>query len=150
MDLYGQGPELLIQALKEFPTTMWTYKPSANSWSIHEVIIHLADSEANSYVRCRCLIAEPGKTIMAYDQDAWAIKLDYHTTSTVEAIEIFKVLRKASYNRIKNIADESTWNNTIHHPENGLMTMDNWLTEYASHVPIHIVQMKRVYEAWKE
>ena len=32
-------------------------------WSIHEIILHLADSEATCYVRCRHFIAEPGSSV---------------------------------------------------------------------------------------
>jgi hypothetical protein len=32
---------------------MWKWKPAPDQWSIHEVIAHLADSEANGYARCR-------------------------------------------------------------------------------------------------
>ena len=54
---YETGHTLLGEALKEFPTTMWKYKPASNKWSIHEIVIHLADSEIQSHVRCRMIIA---------------------------------------------------------------------------------------------
>lgn len=148
ISLYGNAHELLIHALKEFPREMWQFKPEPEKWSIHEIIIHITDSEINSYSRCRCFIAEPGKTIMAYDQDQWAISLKYHQQSTGDALELFKFLRQASYNLISSLPEE-TWNNQIFHPENGIMKMDDWLQMYADHIPIHIRQMQRVYEAWK-
>lgn len=49
---YGQAYELLSAALKQFPREMWQYKPGPERWSIHEIMVHLADSEANSYIRC--------------------------------------------------------------------------------------------------
>jgi hypothetical protein len=36
------------------------------------------------------------------------------------------------------------------HPENGTMTMDNWLNVYERHIPEHLAQMQSVYEAWKK
>jgi len=148
LELYGKASQLLHQAIREFPKEMWKFKPAPTQWSIHEIIIHITDSEINSYVRCRCFIAEPGKTIMAYDQDKWAIKLDYHNQSTDEALALFTLLRHSSFRLIAAI-DEKTWANTISHPENGLMTMDDWLLIYADHIPLHIRQMKRVYDTWK-
>jgi hypothetical protein len=34
--------------LRDFPKEMWQWKPAPDKWSIHEVIMHIADSEANS------------------------------------------------------------------------------------------------------
>jgi uncharacterized damage-inducible protein DinB len=45
---YGAAHDLLMGALKQFPKEMWQYKPGPERWSIHEIIVHLADSEANS------------------------------------------------------------------------------------------------------
>lgn len=145
--LYSKAYELLTEALMKFPKEMWTYKPGPQQWSIHEIVVHITDSEANSYCRCRCLIAEPGKTIMAYDQDSWAIKLNYHQLSTDEALELFRLLRLASWKIIRDLPEE-TWHHTIMHPENGIMTMEDWLKEYAAHIPVHISQMNRVYQSW--
>jgi hypothetical protein len=43
---------------------------------------------------------------------------------------------------------ESVWSHTIRHPENGTMTMDDWLDVYARHVTDHVAQMQAVYEDW--
>jgi hypothetical protein len=146
--LYGKAGSLFKEAVRRFPATMLKFKPSDHQWSIHEIIIHITDSEINSYIRCRCFIAEPGKTIMAYDQDIWAKKLQYHERSISDAIELFVGLRNASMELIRNLPPQ-TWNNTIVHPEQGIITMDDWLRTYTEHVPLHIRQMERVYETWK-
>ena len=44
---------------------------------------------------------------------------------------------------------EAVWANMVAHPENGVMTMDDWLDVYERHVPEHIAQMREVYAAWK-
>ncbi len=43
---------------------------------------------------------------------------------------------------------EAFWSNTAYHPENGNMTLDDWLDVYERHVPEHIQQMSENYEAW--
>ena len=69
--------------------------------------------------------------------------------STDDALELFKMLRRNTYYLIKTLP-ESTWSNTVYHPENGTMTLDDWLDIYERHIPEHLDQMQRVYEAWKE
>ena len=144
---YGEADERLIGALKQFPKEMWQYKPGPNRWSIHEIIVHLADSEANSYIRCRRFIAEPGASVMAYDENRWADLLNYHCQNPEEALELFRLLRRLSHRLIKDLPD-AAWSNTVDHPENGIMTMDDWLGVYTSHVPDHIQQMRATHAAW--
>jgi len=148
IETYGRAYEQLTAALKEFPREMWQFKPAPNRWSVHEIIIHLADSEASSFLRCRFFLAEPGKAVMPYDQDVWTQKLNYHAQSTDEAIELFKCLRRASYHLIKDLP-ESAWSAKLIHPEHGDYTFDRWLEIYEGHTGGHINQMRRNLEAWK-
>jgi hypothetical protein len=149
IESYGHAYPLLQSAIKQFPREMWQFKPSPDRWSIHEIIIHLADSEANSFARCRCFVAEPGKTIMAYDQDLWASRCDYHRQSTEDALELFRLLRKMSYDLIRRLP-EAAWNSTVNHPEVGAMSFEQWLVIYEEHVRKHIGQMQRDYDGWQQ
>jgi hypothetical protein len=85
---------------------------------------------------------------MAYDESLWAKTLRYEEQNTDDALELFKCLRRSSYKLIKNLP-ESTWSNTIEHPENGTMTLDDWLNVYAAHIPDHVRQMRVAHEEWK-
>jgi RimJ/RimL family protein N-acetyltransferase len=147
IESYGAAYEELVEAIGWFPKEMWAFRPSAEAWTIHEIIVHITDSEANSYARCRRLIAEPGESVMAYDEMQWARALDYSAQSTADALELFKWLRRTSYNLIKD-QPESVWANTVYHPENGVMTMDDWLDTYERHVREHVAQMLGVYHQW--
>lgn len=127
---------------------MWQWKPAPDKWSIHEILIHIADSEANSYVRCRRLAAEPGSSVYGYDENLWAKNLDYHNQNIEDALQLFKWLRKMSYDLIKDI-DDTTWHTaTIQHSESGTVTFEEWLQTYEEHVPVHIRQMKRNLQQW--
>jgi hypothetical protein len=146
---YGAAYDKLIAALPQFPREMWQYRATTDSWTIHEIIVHIADSEANSYVRCRRFIAEPGSPVLGYDELTWAQRLNYHAQNPEVALELFKLLRAASYELIKTLP-EDTWKNTIVHSENGVMTLDDWLDIYDRHVPDHIAQMQAVYAVWQQ
>ncbi len=144
---YAAACDLLDSALTQFPRHMWQYRPAPERWTIHEILVHIADSEANSYVRCRRFIAEPGSPVLGYDEAGWASALHYHQQDPAEAVELFKHLRRASYQLVQDLP-EATWSNTVIHSESGLMTMDRWLEIYARHIPDHINQMQAVYEDW--
>jgi len=149
IELYGDAYRILTEALARLPKEMWHFKASPDDWSVHEIVVHITDSEANSFVRCRRLIAEPGTDVMAYDENGWMQALRYSEQSTEDALELFKCLRLATYKLIKTVP-ESTWSNTIHHPDNGTMSMDDWLDTYARHIPDHVEQMERGYAAWAQ
>ena len=148
IESYGQAHQVLSAALARFPREMWQYQPAPDRWTIHEIVIHITDSEANSFIRGRRFIAEPGTQIAAYDEMRWATALRYHEQSTDAALELFKWLRGNTYELIRSLPDEM-WGNTLEHSEVGLMTMDDWLDTYERHIPDHIAQMQAVYEAWQ-
>ncbi|HZY42085.1 MAG TPA: DinB family protein [Anaerolineae bacterium] len=148
IESYGLAYHQLVEALDQLPREMWQYRSAPDRWTIHEIVIHIADSEANSYIRGRRFIAEPGTQIAAYDEMRWATALRYHDQSTDEAVELFKWLRSSSYNLIKTLPDV-VWSHTLDHPEIGIMTMDDWLDIYERHIPEHIAQMRAVHTAWQ-
>ncbi len=145
---YGNAYTELTRALRKFPKRMWKYKPAPDRWSIHEIIVHLADSEANSFIRCRRFIAEPGKQVLGYDESGWSRALDYHKRDTETALELFKLLRKSSYELIKTLP-ATVWSNTVEHSERGTMNFEQWLETYEKHTHSHISQMTKNFEAWK-
>ena len=144
---YGNAYARLTEAVSHFPREMWQYRPSPERWTIHEIIVHITDSEANSYIRCRRFIAEPGSSVLGYDESKWARELHYHAQSPEEALELFKWLRHKSYTLIQNLP-ASAWAHTVDHTENGIMTMDDWLDTYERHIPDHVRQMQAVYYDW--
>lgn len=149
IESYGQAHALLVDALARFPREMWQFRPAPGEWSIHEIVVHIADSEASSFFRCRRFLAEPGSSVPGYDEALWARALDYHAQSIDAALELFKWLRGNTHALIKDLP-ETTWANTVTHSENGVITMDDWLDTYERHIPDHISQMQANVEAWRE
>ena len=150
IELYGSGFDMLVHMLKDMPREMWQFKPGPNEWSIHEVIIHLADSESNAALRARMLIVEPGGTLMGYDQEQWAVALNYHDQELEDALDVVRLARKTTYQLLKKQPDE-IFDHIVMHPEyNEPYTFDNWLDIYSSHIPGHIEQIMNNYKIWRD
>ena len=147
IDRYGGAYDELIEALERFPREMWQFRPAPDRWTIHEIVVHITDSEANSYVRCRRLIAEPGQALMGYEETEWARALDYHAQDIDDALQLFRWLRHNSWQLIKDQPD-SVWAHTGVHSQSGEMTMDDWLDIYTRHVSDHVAQMALVHADW--
>jgi len=147
LESFGRAPALLSAVLRQLPKKMWLYKPAPKQWSIHEIIVHLADSEASSYVRCRHLIAEPGKALPEFDPARWAGTLGYFHQSTREALEIIRRLRRMTYSVLIAVPDP-VWLHTFQDAQEGGISLEKWIERQERHIPHHIDQIKSNYEGW--
>jgi hypothetical protein len=150
IELYGRGFDMLVDVLKDIPREMWKFKPAPTEWSIHEVIVHLADSESNAALRARKLIVEPGGTLMGYDQEQWAVTLDYHEQELEDALDVVKLSRKTTYALLKKQPDDVFEHIVIHPEYNAPYTFENWLNIYSAHIPGHIEQIMNNYRIWRD
>lgn len=151
IEQYGRGFSLLTTALADIPKEAWSYRPEPNEWSVHEIIVHMADSESMSALRARKLIVEPGSTLMAYQEAKWADTLGYKEQNAEDALEIIRLARQSTYELLKRQPDE-VFTHLVTHPEfpDEPYTFESWLNIYARHIPDHIEQIKATYQAWKE
>lgn len=147
LDSYGTAPVLLARALHHFPKKMWMYKASLERWSIHETILHLADSEANAYIMCRLMIAEPGAHALPFNASVWAGSLGYFHQSTKEALEIIRRLRRMTHHVLVALP-ESVWLHNGAAAGESRLTLDAWLEQQERHIPSQIGHMREVYEVW--
>ena len=146
---YGRAYETLVSGLRQFPEDMWDFRDEHGCWSVREHLVHITDSEVNSYIRCRRFVAEPGQPLMAYDENAWGAVLGYSGQDPRQSMELFRLLRHQTHDLIKTLP-ESAWANVCYHPENGDMTLDDWLAVYEAHVPEHLSYMQDNYDTWLE
>ena len=152
---YGRGFELFRAAIADIPRQAWEFKPAPNEWSIHELIIHMADSESIGATRARKLIAEPGSTLMPYDETGWALRLHYAEQNLEDALQVFRLARQSTYDLLNLVPDGVFGHQVIHpervHPEFGeVYTLDKWLSIYTDHIREHIEQARKIHLAWKE
>lgn len=149
IEQYGSGHAELQRALADVPRAAWTFKPAPEEWSVHEIIIHLADSEAMAALRLRKMIVEPGKTLMPYDQALWARELNYAGQNTDDALEMLRLVRKSTYELLR-MTNPSRLDGVLVHPESDKpYTFERWLRAYSNHVPAHIEQIRGNMQAWQ-
>jgi hypothetical protein len=150
IELYGRGFDLLTAALAYVPKKAWEFKPSSTDWSVHEIIVHISDSESMAALRLRKLIVEPGSILMGYEEAKWAGALDYQNQDPEDSLQVIKYARLTTYHLLKTLTDE-VFTHAVTHPEhNEPFTFDGWLNIYSKHIPDHIVQIKNSVEAWKK
>ena len=150
IEQYGRGYALLTAALAKLPHEAWEFKSSSEDWSVHEIIVHMGDSESMAALRARKLIVEPGSTLMGYEEAKWAGALNYQKQNLEESLEIIKLARQSTYQLLKRLPDE-VFTHSVKHPEySDPYTFENWLTIYAKHIPNHIEQIRKSVESWEK
>ncbi len=115
-----------------------------DAWSARQIIHHLADSETNSYVRLRRLLAEaPGTDIQGYDEGAWAecVALGYQQLPVEHAVALFAAVRQGSLDVLRRI-NERDLARAGTHSESGRYTLADWLRIYTEHPRAHVAQMR--------
>jgi hypothetical protein len=147
IEQYARGPARLREALAKVPKDALQWRPEPGRWSVHEVVVHCADSEANAALRFRYLLAEKEPLIVGYDQDAWARLFDYHAQSLDEALATAAAARDRTVPLLRRTTD-ADWAKAGRHTESGSYSAEDWLRIYAAHLEGHARQIERNVEAW--
>ncbi len=111
-------------------------------WTVRQVVHHVADSHANSYIRVKLALTENAPTIKAYDEAAWArlpdsglpVDISLAFTEAVHArlVALFESMAEAAYER------------AFLHPERGPVTLAANLALYAWHSRHHVAHITRL------
>jgi len=149
IDQYAAGPARLRAALASVPPEAMKWRPAPTEWSAHEVALHCADSESNSYCRIRFLLVEPAPVIAGYDEARWARDLDYHALPIEPALATVEAVRANTVPLLRGLP-ESAWPRMGRHTESGPYGVLDWLRIYADHLEGHSRQIEANMAAWRQ
>jgi hypothetical protein len=113
----------------------------AGGWSARMVVHHLADSETNSYVRLRKLLAEDDAKIEGYDEAEFARVLHYDRP-VQHSLAVFLAVRVSSTELLGRLSAHD-WSRAGTHSESGRYSVEDWLRIYADHAFDHADQIRR-------
>jgi hypothetical protein len=143
IDRYAAGPAEVLAALADITAEELDRRPAAGGWTAREVTHHLADSETNSYVRLRRMLAVDGADIQDYDEAAWAASPLLGYDGPVELpLAVFRAVRESSAALLRQL-DAAEFARGGHHPEHDRYSVQIWLQIYADHAYDHAEQIRR-------
>jgi DinB family protein len=148
IERYAAGPARLRAALATVPPDARQWRPKAGEWSAHEVVCHCADSETNAYARIRFLMTEKDALIQGYDENRWAIALDYHAHPLEPALAVVDAVRANTVALIRRLPEEA-WTRVGRHTESGRYRAEDWLRIYAEHLEGHARQIEDNVAQWR-
>jgi hypothetical protein len=149
---YSSGVRKLKKSVHQLTKAVMDFRPFAEAWTIHEHAIHLADMEANGYVRFRCILGESGKTVMTVDEDKWTANIGYDQQPVGDYVSLFSLLRKVTSQYLsRNLDNKEMWEERyIVHPERGNIALKEWVKLYSAHADIHVKYIERNKGIWKK
>src|SRR6267154_2667401 len=93
--------------------------------------------------------AADNPTLPAFDQNAWAEKLDYSRRKISVALEQFRMMRSENFELIKELPD-AAFARSGTHTKRGAMTLLEMVTLAAEHVEKHVSQIRTTRASFKE
>lgn len=119
------------------------FRPEASSWSILEVVTHLADEEVEDFRRrVRLTLEDPGSPWPSIDPEGWARERRYNESDLGESAARFVAERKRSVEWLRGLGDVD-WRQAHEHPRLGSMRAGDVLASWAAHDALHLRQIAR-------
>jgi uncharacterized damage-inducible protein DinB len=113
-------------------------------WTVRQLVHHIADSHANSYIRVKLALTEDNPTIKPYDEAAWATLPDSRMP-----IDVSLAFTQAVHARFVCLLESMTdadYEKTFQHPERGSITLATNLAIYDWHSRHHTAHITGLRE----
>lgn len=123
--------------------------PILDAWSINEHLVHLLDADCNLVMRLRGAVAEPGRSVPVWNQEAWRAKNNYSASDGVFCLDLAVSLRKFLAESLRTLDDATREAACVMHPERGKLSLADVLTIYTGHADFHLKYLKRNLEAFR-
>ncbi len=119
-------------------------------WMVRQVVHHLADSHMNAFVRFKLAMTEDQPAIKTYDQNRWAELPDAKAAPVVVSLSLLDSVHKRFVTLLRSMSP-TDFARTMNHPEQGIVTLDRYLSLYAWHGRHHVAHITSLRErkGWK-
>ncbi|MFQ5529140.1 MAG: DinB family protein [Gemmatimonadota bacterium] len=143
------GPRRIAEAVEGLTEEQLTARARGPAtWSILEIVCHVADSEIMGAARFRQALTGSSRQFAYYDQDVWTSSLDSQgrgAGAIDDSLAVLGSLRRATASLLMR-ADPEAMRRTGVHPEHGEMTVVDLLEMYADHCERHRRQILEIRE----
>jgi DinB superfamily len=149
LERYRRAPELLAALLTGVYGEEEDYLTAPGKWSIRQIVAHLADTELVAAHRFRQVIAEDSPTLVAFNQEAWAARLDYARRKPKQSLESFRRLRAENYDLLKELP-AAAYERAGTHNERGRLTLGQMVEGFANHAESHARQVQTIRDEYQK
>lgn len=109
-------------------------------WTVRQLVHHVADSHANSYIRFRLALTEDAPVIKPYAEDRWAELEDAKSGPIGVSLNLLDAIHYRWVRLLRSLDDEQ-WQRVFVHPDNGRTSLLHALGLYAWHGKHHLAHV---------
>jgi len=124
-------------------------RPAPDTWSVAEIVTHLADAEIAYSWRIRFILGAPGSPIQGFDQDGWVEAMHYEKRDPRQSLEQFRALREVNLALYKRLTAEQ-WKQYGIHSERGEESVERIVMLLAGHDLNHLAQIEGILKSKKK
>lgn len=144
--LLAELPEQLRNAVEGLDGEQLSTPYREGSWTVRQVIHHVADSHMHAFLRIRLALTEDWPPVTGYDQDAWAGLHDSATAPVEWSLELVESLHGRWVMLLQSLSPEQ-FQRGFKHAEHGPMTIDFATQLYAWHGRHHVAHITHLRAA---
>jgi hypothetical protein len=135
------GAEAIAALVRGIDDAQARWKPSAESWSILEVVNHLYDEEREDFrLRLEYTLHYPERPLPPIDPAGWVVSRGYLERRLAPSLADFLAERERSIVWLQAITDPQ-WEQTANHPQLLDLRAGDLLASWVAHDLLHLRQL---------
>ncbi|MFB5675269.1 DinB family protein [Paenibacillus terreus] len=136
----------LVDATAGLNKEQLTWKAAPESWSVTEVLAHLADHNIVVSFRVRDTLAGTTARLPAFDQDAWVSGQKANDGEAADILALFEHLLQYNALLFRRLTDED-WEKTAVNAKGDTVRAADIVAGFTRHVHHHLGQIERIKQA---
>jgi uncharacterized damage-inducible protein DinB len=141
IESFAAGGDILRRAVQELSRDDLFARPGPGDWSIHEVVIHMADSDEIAIDRMKRTVTEDNPPLLYADETAYIARLLPHEQSLDDALTLIEVGRR-QWSRVLRKLPDQAFSRTGTHNRKGVLTLGEMVANYTKHLEHHLIFLK--------
>jgi len=137
IEAYAAGPAKVRAAVAGLTREELTARPGPGKWSILEVVVHLADSDAISIDRMKRILTEDNPQLLYADETAYVDRLFTHDQDLEDALTLMEAGRR-QWARVLRKLPDAAFERAGTHNRRGRVTLGEMVASYVGHIDDHL------------
>lgn len=138
IEVYVSGGTKLAQSIWGLTLDQLQAKPADGSWTIHQIVVHMLDSDLIATDRMKRIACMDKPLLIAYDENGFVQLPGVDDLPTFMACELFQKNRLMTGAILRKLP-QAVWDRFGIHNERGKVTLSEMLETYIHHLDHHLV-----------
>lgn len=138
-----QLPSDISNMLQGVNAAGWKAQYREGSWTVLQILHHLADAHMNAWIRTKLVLSEENPIIKPWDENVWVTGPDYGYSHEASFMVLLGLHQRWSLLLLECLKQPDLLKRTFYHPEHEKTFTLAWLIAiYGWHGHHHLAQMR--------